>query len=119
MGRGLEAIVSGMQQGSARVFYRDIKPYDAPASLDELHGPRTGQLVLPHHVHWGPRRGIDLGQEGDVLSAYQATISEGMVSDQVNILNRALLIEIWPDLVLSRRVRDLWESRFPELAAAA
>jgi hypothetical protein len=41
--------------------------------------------VLPHHVHWGPRRDVNLSREGDVLTAYQATISEGMVADQVTI----------------------------------
>jgi hypothetical protein len=60
-----------------------------------------------------------LGREGDVLTAYQATISEGMVADQVAILNRSLLLELWPELILSARVRSLWEIRFPELAATA
>jgi hypothetical protein len=44
--------------------------------------------VLPHHVHWGPRRDVNLSREGDVLTAYQATISEGMVADQVTIGDR-------------------------------
>jgi len=75
--------------------------------------------VLPHHVHWGPRRDVSLSREGDVLTAYQATISEGMVADQVTILNRSILLELWPELILSARVRNLWESRFPELTATA
>jgi hypothetical protein len=106
-------------QGTTRVRFQDVKPYDAPASLDDLRGPRDGELVLPHHVHWGPRRDVNLGRKGDVLTAYQATISEGMVADQVAILNRSLLLELWPELILSTRVRSLWESRFPELAATA
>ena len=104
-------------RGSARVRFQDVKPHDAPASLDDLRGPRDGELVLPHHIHWGPRREVNLSREGDVLTAYQATISEGMVADQVTILNRSLLLELWPELILSNRVRNLWESRFPELAA--
>ena len=106
-------------QGSTRARFQDVKPHDAPASLDDLHGPRAGELVLPHHVHWGPRRDVNLSREGDVLTAYQATISESMVADQVTILNRSLLLELWPKLILSNRVRNLWESRFPELAATA
>ena len=104
-------------QGSTRVRFQDVKPHDVPASLDDLRGPRDGELVLPHHIHWGPRREVNLSREGDVLTAYQATISEGMVADQVTILNRSLLLELWPELILSNRVRNLWESRFPELAA--
>jgi len=106
-------------QETTRVRVHDVKPYDAPASLDDLRGPRDGELVLPHHVHWGPRREVNFSSEGDVLTAYQATISEGMVVDQVMILNRSLLLELWPELILSARVRSLWESRFPELAATA
>ena len=106
-------------QGTTRVRVQDVKPYDAPMSLDDLRGPRDGELVLPHHIHWGPRRDVNLSCEGDVLTAYQATISEGMVADQMTILNRSLLLELWPELILSARVRSLWESRFPELAATA
>ena len=111
--------VNGSTQGSTRVRFQDVKPYDVSAGLDDLRGPRSGALVLPHHVHRGPSRDVDLALVGDVLSAYQATISEGMTADQVAILNRSLLIEMWPELVLSVPVRDLWESRFPELVAAA
>ncbi|WP_158507112.1 hypothetical protein [Subtercola sp. Z020] len=34
-----------------RVFYRDIKPYDAPQELAELHGPARGPMVLPLNVY--------------------------------------------------------------------
>jgi hypothetical protein len=37
----------------------------------------------------------------------------------VGVLNRDRLIAAWPDLMLPRRVRDMWESRFPELRPAA
>jgi hypothetical protein len=67
----------------------------------------------------GHARDVNLSREGDVLTAYQETISESMVADQVAILNRSLLLELWPKLILSNRVRNLWESRFPELAATA
>ncbi len=62
---------------------------------------------------------VNLDSEGgaDVM-AYQATLSEGRVVDQVKLLNRDLLTELWPRLVLPQRARELWESRFPELAPA-
>ncbi len=101
-----------------RVRFRDVKPYDAPASLDDLRGPRTGQVLLPHHVHWGPQRVAKLERAGDALAAYQAIISEGFAVDQVALLNKSLLVELWPQLVLARRVRELWELRFPELNVA-
>ena len=50
--------------------------------------------MLPHHVHWGPRRDADLSREGDVQTACQVTISEGMVADQVTSLSRSLFSRI-------------------------
>lgn len=55
--------------------------------------------------------------EGGRVMAYQAALNEGRTVDQVELLNRDLLIEIWPELMLPVRVRTLWEGRFPELAA--
>ncbi|MEE8701675.1 hypothetical protein [Bifidobacterium crudilactis] len=47
--------------------------------------------------------------------AYQALLAEGQVSDQVANINPRRLIETWPLLNLDPRVRELWESRFPQL----
>ncbi|WP_066039600.1 hypothetical protein [Herbiconiux solani] len=101
-----------------RVFYRDIKPYEAPAELDELRGPRDGSVELPITVYWGPAHTFDLANESDVVEAYQATLREGRTVDQVELLNRDLLMRVWPELLLPVRVRSLWEGRFPELSAA-
>ncbi|MCS5735673.1 transcriptional regulator [Herbiconiux daphne] len=102
----------------ARVFYRDIKPYEAPERLDVLHGPRDGRVQLTINVYWGPAYSFDLANESDVVEAYQATLREGRAIDQVELLNRDLLVAVWSDLLLPVRVRSLWEGRFPELAAA-
>ena len=102
-----------------RVRFRDVKPYDAPSELSDLRGPRGGTIVLPHWVYWGPNPGINLDVRHEVIKAYQAAIQEGRTADQVKLLNRDLLIEIWPELMLPPRVRSLWENRFSELAATA
>lgn len=102
-----------------RVFFRDIKPYDAPATLEELHGPSSGTVELPRWVYWGPKPVANLDVEGDAIRAYQATIQEGRTVDQVQILNRDRLVAMWPELTMPLRVRALWESRFPELTATA
>ena len=51
--------------------------------------------------------------------AYRAVLSEGTVADQRAVLNKALLLEVWPDLMLPRRVREMWEARFPELCGSS
>lgn len=107
------------RNGDTRVFYRDTKPYDVPERLDELHGPRSGRLELPVNVYWGPQAIVDLDTLSGVVKAYQATLREGRVVDQVELINRELLREVWSELMLPDRVRVLWETRFPELATAA
>jgi len=102
---------------SRRVLYQDVKPYDAPASLDALRGPGGGVLPLPRHIYWGPDADADLDTIGGITKAYQAILREGSSDAQEELLNREALIRSWDDLLLPSRVRALWESRFPELTA--
>ena len=39
-----------VKTATARIRFCDIKPYDAPVSLDELRGPYDGPIDLPHAV---------------------------------------------------------------------
>jgi hypothetical protein len=100
-----------------RVRYQDVVPYDTPSSLDALHGPASGRLELPITVHWGPRHVFNLDDLGQRRAAYRAIVREGTPDVQAELLNAGLLQELWPDLVLPRRCRALWEIRFPTLAA--
>lgn len=100
-----------------RVLYRDVVPYDTPASLQALCGPGTGLIALPITVHWGPRRVFDLDDPGLRAAAYRAIVREGTSAEQESLLNADVLREIWPGLILPDRCRSLWEARFPELAA--
>jgi hypothetical protein len=43
-------------------------------------------------------------------------IREAVRANQEQLLNTALLVRIWPDLILPVRCRKLWEDRFPQLA---
>ena len=105
---------------AGRVFFRDVKPYEAPVDLAQLRGPAGGVIELSHSVLWAPGGGdVDLDEPGAIHMAYQALLSEGTVADQIAGLNRARLVEVWPELMLPRRVRVLWETRFPELRGAA
>lgn len=107
-------MVSGVAE---RVLYRDIVPYDVPSSLAALHGPGSGLLELPITVHWGPRRVFDLDRPGLRRAAYRAIVREGTGDDQEALLNRDLLKQVWDELILPERCRQLWEQTFPELAA--
>lgn len=100
---------------AGRVLYRDIVPYETPATLDALAGPATGALELPVTVHWGPRRVFDLNDPALRRAAYRAIVREGTPEVQELLLNAGVLRDLWSDLILPERCRAVWEERFPEL----
>lgn len=108
--------VSSPRESAPR--FKDIKPYEAPESVTDLHGPREGKLRLPSWVYWGPGESFDLAVDGDVVAAYQALLQEASAEEQSAMLNADLLVEVWARLSLPERVRRLWEGRFPLLANA-
>ena len=99
-----------------RLSYTDGFPYAAPASLDELHGPTSGQVRVPLHVDPYPGRVFDLDVESSRLEMYGAVVRAGTVEDQCELLDAELLRQAWPTLVLPAPPRRLWHSRIPELA---
>ena len=101
---------------AARIRYQDVIPYDVPRSLAELQGPTTGVLELPHSVHWGPDRRVDLADPDDRVAAYQAVVREGSTAQQEVLLDAMVLKRVWPALSLPDRCRLRWETSFPELA---
>ena len=101
-----------------RVLYQDVIPYDTPSSLDALHGPADGVLILPITVHWGPDATADLSTADGLEKAYENVVREGTRQQQEELLNADLLRRVWPQLRLPKRCRDMWQNRFPELAAA-
>ena len=95
---------------------RSCKPYDAPLSLDDLRGPKTGSIELPIHIFWAPgSKSVKLDERGGVDLAYRSVIAEGTVEEQKSILNKDILVERWPSLLLPIEAVKLWQERFPEL----
>lgn len=101
-----------------RVLFQDVFPYAVPTSLSDLGGPSVGTLVLPHSIHWGPDRAVELDSFAGRSKAYRAIVREGTRAQQEALLNADGLREVWSDLRLPARCRALWEARFPELAAS-
>ena len=97
--------------------YGDRKPYVIPDDLAELRGPTAGTVTLPHHLDWSGRAAYDLDRPARLASMYKVVLNEAAsVEDLRTWLDRAALVEAWPTLWLPPRLREQWETRFPELA---
>lgn len=98
--------------------YADRRPYVTVEDLGELRGPTDSHVELPLRLSWSTKRHYDLSDDGDRRALYERALTEALrVEDLQNFLNADLLLELWPRLWLARQVRDLWESRFPQLVA--
>lgn len=101
------------------VSYGERKPYVVADTLTALHGPKEGPVTLPHHLDWSGNAEYDLDRPARLASMYKAVLSEASTVEDLNAwLDRELLLRLWPTLWLPVRIRQLWEDRFPELAAA-
>jgi hypothetical protein len=88
-----------------------------PAALDQLTGPVRGDVRLPRALAWGPRRTFDVEDPDSRRLLYEVVVQEANSASELGEhLDQALLIELWPRLMLPWPCRRVWEDRFPELA---
>ena len=98
--------------------YEAARPYVVIEELDELAGPATGVVELPVTLDWGPRPIYDLSDPARRQRFYTVVIREAQKPDDLRRhLNRDLLIELWPGLVLPERCTAAWNAQFPQLEA--
>ncbi|MDI1453141.1 hypothetical protein ACWDU8_05330 [Streptomyces sp. NPDC003388] len=111
------SVPSNFSPPSAYEMLREQYASRLPTSLEELAGPTAGTVDLPLHVVWSGRRSYGLSQPRSRMSLYRTVLAEGQNQDLIDYLDRSLLIAQWPILrtLISRPLRDAWESRFPEL----
>lgn len=91
-------------------------PHQTPESLDDLHGPTSGTVTVGHHINTAPDPTYSLDSPARAWSFYSATVRDGTPTDHARYLNKELLIAMWPGLNLPIRCREIWETKFPELA---
>ncbi|MFJ5843235.1 hypothetical protein ACIQGO_42075 [Streptomyces shenzhenensis] len=92
-----------------------------PAALEELGGPQHGLVELPLHIVWSGLRTYDLDRPRQCMGLYRTVLAEGQRDDITRFLHRDLLLAQWPLMrtMISRHVREAWETTFPELAHRA
>jgi hypothetical protein len=99
--------------------YADQRPYLVADSLDDLHGPTSGTVALDHRLDWSGRARYDLDNPRRLASMYETVLREATdPNDLTRWLDGPTLVRLWADLVLPPQVRQPWEARFTQLAAA-
>lgn len=69
-----------------------------------------GQVQLPLHLSWSePGREFDLADRRQRARAYEIVLREGTPQDIVGYVDGALLVDLWPELVLPISVRRAWQ----------
>ena len=84
-----------------------------PASLDDLHGPEQGVLVLPRHLSRPGLREFDVSDGRLRRSLYGIVLTQGRRNDMARFVNARLLRQDWPVLrdSLDPRTRRRCERR--------
>lgn len=68
------------------------------------------QVRLPLEVSWSrPGSVFQLSDRRQRARCYEVVLREGMPADILSCVDGALLIDLWPDLVLPREIRDAWQ----------
>lgn len=84
---------------------------------DNIDGPNKGFITLPLSIWWQPGGNtFDLSQKTHVKKAYAAIISEGSAEAQESMLNKPVLIDVWPTLPIPKEVAAAWEDTFDQLS---
>jgi hypothetical protein len=98
--------------------YGSRKPYSVADRLEDLRGPTSGTVTLPKHMDWSGSAAYDLDKPARLASLYRTVLNEASCTDDLQaFLDGRTLMRLWATLYLPPAVRQLWENRFPELAA--
>lgn len=82
-----------------------------PSQLPNLPaGEAVRTLALPLHLDWSkPGRVVDLADRRQRARVYEVVLREGRPVDIEAIVDGALLVDLWDDLVLPKRLRTAWQ----------
>ena len=89
-------------------------------TLDELRGPTSGVVELPHRLVWQAKdhRRFDLDDRYQRGRMYEVVLREAIRFDELRTwIDARSLVALWPELYLPRGVRRAWEERHAALAS--
>lgn len=87
------------------------RPYPVPSGLWRLPLPNAFRRFVPGpHLWWsGSAPRFDLLDREDRARAYELVLREGQPDDIRSIVDGALLVDAWPDLVIPAELRRAWQ----------
>jgi transcriptional regulator with XRE-family HTH domain len=73
-------------------------------------GEAFADVTLPLTVSWSrPGHVFRLGDRRQRARCYETMLREGMPADLLRFIDGALLVDLWPDLIIPREVREAWQ----------
>jgi transcriptional regulator with XRE-family HTH domain len=87
------------------------RPYAVPSSLWRLPLRDAFRSFTPGpHLWWsGPAPQFDLSDRNDRARAYELVLREGQPEDIRSVIDAALAIDAWPELVVPAELRQAWQ----------
>jgi transcriptional regulator with XRE-family HTH domain len=74
------------------------------------------RLEIPLHLEWSRAdRSIDLSDRRQRARTYEVVLREGTADDIESIVDGALLVDLWEELVLPQRLRAAWQPLIDEV----
>lgn len=109
-GAGAGVVVEGPVRWS---WSGGMRPYAVPSRLWRLPvADAVGVFEPGVGVWWSGVEGrrFDLGDRRQRLRAYEVVLREGTPADIEGVVDGALLVDAWDDLVLPASLRGAWQS---------
>jgi transcriptional regulator with XRE-family HTH domain len=87
------------------------RPYAVPSGLWRLPIVDAFQVLTPgRHLWWsGPAPQFDLAARSERCRIYELVLREGAPADIASVVDGALLVDAWRDLVLPAELRKAWQ----------
>ena len=87
------------------------RPYAVPSGLWRLPIGDAFRVLTPgFHLWWsGPAPQLRLADRGDRSRAYELVLREGTPDDIASVVDGALLVDAWDDLILPAELRQTWQ----------
>jgi transcriptional regulator with XRE-family HTH domain len=74
-------------------------------------------VALPLELNWShPGATFRLSDRRQRARCYEVVLREGMPADLLRFVDGALLVDLWPDLVLPSEIRNAWQPVIDEAA---